>query len=160
MELEAQAKDDPPRPSLALQASCDTVLAGPTRQERDGGSSETWATILEQTGMVLSLIWLLGSGIIFVWSLVRVYRFNRMLRMESEVAPQTLQTIAAGIANRLKIKAVPRIYTTSAHLSLWCGGLVEKCASSCRSRCWTRCPRSSLNGLWRMNWRTYVVGTT
>ncbi len=76
----------------------------------------------------LVFIWLLGSVIVFAWSLVRVYRFNRLLKMESEVAPQELQAVAAGIANRLELKPIPKVYTTSAHLSpmiWWIGGKVQ-----------------------------------
>ncbi|MHC4863100.1 MAG: hypothetical protein ACYTEX_03390 [Planctomycetota bacterium] len=91
--------------------------------EKDGlGPRETRPAILEQAKAARSLVWLLGSGFILVWSLVRVYRFNRLLRMESEAAPQEVQSVAARIANRLGLKAVPTVYATSAHLSpmVWC----------------------------------------
>ena len=91
-------------------------------------SAETWLAVLDHGKRDLSLIWLLGSVFVFGWSLIRVYRFNRLLRLESEVAPQALQTVAARIANRLGLKIVPRIYTTTAHLSpmvWWVGGKVR-----------------------------------
>ncbi len=73
-------------------------------------------------------IWLLGSVFVFAWSLVRVFRFNRLLGMECDVAPQELQIVAARVANRLGLKAVPTIHTTAAHLSplvWWIGGNVR-----------------------------------
>jgi len=91
-------------------------------------SAETRWVMLERGKAGLSLIWLLGSGFVFLWSLARVYRFNRLLRMESGVAPQELQTLAARIGKRLGLKAVPTIHTTSAHLSpivWWIGGNVR-----------------------------------
>jgi len=91
-------------------------------------SAETLFAVLDHRKKELSLIWLLGSVFVFALSLVRVYRFNSLLRKESEVAPQELQTLAARIANRLSLKTVPTIYTTSAHLSpmvWWIGGKVR-----------------------------------
>lgn len=76
----------------------------------------------------LAVIWLLGSGVIFFWSLTRVFRFNYLLKMESNIAPQALQTSARRIAHRLGLKAAPTIHTTSAHLSpmvWWIGGKVR-----------------------------------
>jgi beta-lactamase regulating signal transducer with metallopeptidase domain len=73
-------------------------------------------------------IWLVGSVVVFAWSLMRVFRFNRLLGMECDVAPEELQTVAAKVANRLGLKAVPTIQTTSAHLSplvWWTGGNVR-----------------------------------
>jgi hypothetical protein len=49
----------------------------------------------------LACIWLLGSMVVFAWSLVRVCRFSRLLAAESEVAPQGLQTAAERMARRL-----------------------------------------------------------
>ena len=91
-------------------------------------SAETWISILVQRKEELSLIWLLGMVLVFAWSLVRVYRFNRLLRLESEIASPELQRVAARIANRLRLKTTPTIYTTSAHLSplvWWAGGKVR-----------------------------------
>ena len=73
-------------------------------------------------------IWLLGIMVVFAWSMVRVFRFHRLLTLGSEIAPQKLQTVAAGIASRLGLKSVPTIYTTSAPLSplvWWLGGKVR-----------------------------------
>ena len=91
-------------------------------------SAETWSVVLGNGKTGLSLVWITGSMAVFAWSLVRVYRFNRLLGIESEVAPQELQTGAARIARRLGLKATPTIYTTSANLSpmvWWIGGKVR-----------------------------------
>jgi beta-lactamase regulating signal transducer with metallopeptidase domain len=91
-------------------------------------STETWSTVWDHGKKKLSLLWLLGSLIVLAVSLVRVYRFNGLLREGSEAAPQEYQTIAAHIANRLGLKTVPIIYTISTHLSpmvWWIGGSVR-----------------------------------
>lgn len=91
-------------------------------------SAETWFAVLDNIKKELSLLWLLGSVLVFTLSLTRVYRFNRLLREKSEVASQELQVAAARIAKRFGLKKVPTIYTTSAHLSpmvWWIGGKVR-----------------------------------
>jgi beta-lactamase regulating signal transducer with metallopeptidase domain len=91
-------------------------------------STETWSTVWDHGKKKLSLLWLLGSFAVLAVSLLRVYRFNGLLRESSEVAPQEYQTVAAQIANRLSLKTVPTIYTISAHLSpmvWWIGGNVR-----------------------------------
>ena len=73
-------------------------------------------------------IWLLGSVVVFAWSLVRVYRFGRLLAAGSEVAPQPLQATAVKTARRLKLSTIPTICTTSARISpmvWWAGGKVR-----------------------------------
>ncbi|UCD38464.1 MAG: M56 family metallopeptidase, partial [Fidelibacterota bacterium] len=90
--------------------------------------AERWFALLDAGKNELSLIWLLVSMLVFSGSLARIYRFNRLLGLESEAAPQELQTAAAGIADRLGIKAVPTIYTTAAQISpmvWWIGGNVR-----------------------------------
>ena len=73
-------------------------------------------------------IWLLGSMVVFVWSMGRVCRFSRLLAAESDVAPQELQTAAVKMARRLGLNRIPTICTTSARLSpmvWWTGGKVR-----------------------------------
>ena len=73
-------------------------------------------------------IWLLGSVVVLGWSLFRVYRFSRLLAVESEVAPKELLTEAQKIARRLGLKTIPIICTMSARISpmvWWTGGKVR-----------------------------------
>ncbi|OHB64148.1 MAG: hypothetical protein A2Y76_04040 [Planctomycetes bacterium RBG_13_60_9] len=73
-------------------------------------------------------LWLLGSVVVFAWSLVRVCCFSRLLAAESEVAPQELQTVAERMARRLGLNTIPTTCTTSTHLSpmvWWTGGEVQ-----------------------------------
>ena len=73
-------------------------------------------------------IWLLGSMVVFVWSMGRVCRFSRLLAAKSEVAPQELQTAAVKIARRLRLNTIPTICMTSARISpmvWWAGGKVR-----------------------------------
>ena len=126
-DLGAVAVKDPSQ--VGMDGSADGIAAQTSGGERDAsGSGAIWHAILAQAKPVLSLIWWLGSGVVLVWSLVRVYRFNRLLAMESDVGPEALQAVAARIAGRLGLKAVPAIYTTCAHLSpmvWWIGGNVR-----------------------------------
>jgi beta-lactamase regulating signal transducer with metallopeptidase domain len=90
--------------------------------------AKTWFLMLDYGKTWLPPIWLLGMVVMFVWSMVRIFRFNRLLTLGSEIAPQKLQTVATGIANRLGLKSVPAIHTTSAPLSpmvWWLGGKVR-----------------------------------
>ena len=76
----------------------------------------------------LAALWLLGSMVALVWSMVRVYRFGRLLAAQSEVAPPELQREAERMARRLGLAATPAIRTVSAHLSplvWWVGGRVR-----------------------------------
>ena len=105
------------------------LITGFTENKRDTTlSAETWFAFIDKRKKGLSLLWLMGSVVVFAVSLLRVIRFNRLLRKESDVALQKLQATAARIANRLGLKTVPTIYTTSAHLSpmvWWIGGKVR-----------------------------------
>ena len=76
----------------------------------------------------IATIWVLGSGIIFLGSLTRVYLFNRLLKIESDEATHKLHASARRIAYRLGLNTTPDIYTTAAHLSpmvWWMGGKVR-----------------------------------
>jgi beta-lactamase regulating signal transducer with metallopeptidase domain/polyhydroxyalkanoate synthesis regulator phasin len=73
-------------------------------------------------------LWLLGSMIVLIWSLVRVSRFSRLLKAEAQPAPEHLQTAAVRIARRLRLRNIPTICTTKARLSpmvWWTGGKVR-----------------------------------
>ncbi len=86
------------------------------------------SVMLNQGRTWLPPIWLLGSALVFAWSLLQVYRFGRLLEMETEAAPRELQAAAANIASRLDLNTIPRICTTSARLSpmvWWAGGKVR-----------------------------------
>ncbi len=91
-------------------------------------SAKIRSVMLNQGRTWLPPIWLLGSVVVFAWSLLQVYRFSRLLGMETEAAPHELQAAAANIASRLELKTIPTICTTSARLSpmvWWAGGKVR-----------------------------------
>lgn len=91
-------------------------------------STATWSSILADGKAILFLIWLPGSALVFIWSLVRVYRFNRLLNVGSAVASPELQRVAEKIAGRLGLTTLPEICTTYAFLSpmvWWIGGRVR-----------------------------------
>ncbi len=97
--------------------------------ERDGEASlGVAASFVDNVKTGLVLLWLFGSSGILAWSLLRIYRFNRLLSTASEVASPALQCVAEEIGQRLGLKAAPTIYTTSARLSpmvWWLGGQVR-----------------------------------
>ena len=97
-------------------------------EQPDASLSARIGSVLNHGREWLPPIWLLGSVVVFGWSLVRVCRFGRLLAAESEVAPQQLQAAAVKIARRLELKTIPTICTTSARLSpmvWWAGGKVR-----------------------------------
>lgn len=76
----------------------------------------------------IATLWLLGSVVVLVWSIARVWRFGRLLAAGSEVAPPALQEEAERIARRLGLATTPTIQTTAARLSpmvWWTGGPVR-----------------------------------
>ncbi|MFP6899035.1 MAG: M56 family metallopeptidase [Roseibacillus sp.] len=101
---------------VALDAGSGPEVAGP-------------APVLWRHGKAwLVGFWLAGSLLVFAWSLFRVGRFQRLLSAESAEAPDCVQAAARGISKRLGLKTIPRILTTSAHLSpmvWWTGGRVR-----------------------------------
>ena len=72
----------------------------------------------------LSAGWLLGSGVIFVWSLIRIFQFDRFLRAHTAPAPPELLAAGTDVVRRLKLRKVPDIRTTSANVSpmVWWAG--------------------------------------
>jgi beta-lactamase regulating signal transducer with metallopeptidase domain len=111
-----------------------TTLAIDTGQQEFGvtsnisTSAKTWFAIWDYGKAWLPTIWLSGIVAVFAWSMVRIFRFNRLLTIGSVVAPQKLQTMSSEIASRLGIKTVPVIHTSSANISplvWWIGGKVR-----------------------------------
>ncbi|MXX36231.1 MAG: M48 family metalloprotease [Gemmatimonadetes bacterium] len=74
-----------------------------------------------------ALLWLLGSGAFFGWTVARTVRFQRMLTRAARPAPR-LQRLANEIGDTLGLPRVPRVYTTDARvrpLVWWAGGRVR-----------------------------------
>ena len=97
----------------------------PNRETSSG--SRLRAAAWSHARLWLPPIWLLGSLVVFAFSMIRVYCFGRLLSAQSEVARQDLQTAAVKIAHRLGLNRVPEIRTTSARVSpmvWWAGGRV------------------------------------
>jgi beta-lactamase regulating signal transducer with metallopeptidase domain len=97
---------------------------------QDGGTLEAalMAFLAENGRQGLILLWLLGSAIVLLWSLVRVRRFNALLRTASSQAPQEFQELASDISRKLGLATTPTILTTNAQLSpmvWWIGGKVR-----------------------------------
>ncbi|MHC4440836.1 MAG: M56 family metallopeptidase, partial [Planctomycetota bacterium] len=90
--------------------------------------SELGTAVWNRARVWLPPILLVGSAVVFAFSIVRVYRFRRLLAAESEAASDELQTAAVEIARRLGMNRIPKILTTSANLSpmvWWAGGKVR-----------------------------------
>ena len=83
---------------------------------------------LQRSTSGLTLVWLLGSAGVLVFSLLRIHRFHRLLGVASKPAPRALQEIASRLARRLGLRGVPSICTTAANISpmvWWTGGKVR-----------------------------------
>lgn len=77
---------------------------------------------------VLVGVWLVGSTLVLTITLVRVFRFNRLLRNASVQAGPDVQRLAQDVGRRLGLRRVPKVYTTRAKLSplvWWAGGRVR-----------------------------------
>lgn len=73
----------------------------------------------------LPLALLLGSLLAFSWSVVHILSFHRRLTADAKPAPPEIQTATAAAAQQLNLPRVPRVCTTSAHMSplvWWLGG--------------------------------------
>jgi beta-lactamase regulating signal transducer with metallopeptidase domain len=100
-------------------ALASAVSAGP-------GPGAAW--LVERGVTVLLLAWALGSAVVLVVSLLRIYRFDRLLRRTSSQAPAGMQWLAREVAEQLELRSPPTIYISTARLSpmtWWAGGRVR-----------------------------------
>jgi len=114
--------------STASDAGSDEAFSSSAILNALSDTATTSAFALSYGKQWLPPIWLLGTAIVLVCSLVRVRRFGRLLGELSEDAPQRLQEMAGKIAGRLKLNAMPIISTTAARISpmvWWTGGRVR-----------------------------------
>jgi len=83
----------------------------PASPERDDfGTAIQWKQLL-------FLAWLLGSGIVFAWSLSQVYRFHRLLKKESDSGDPEIYDMAAETASYMGLRKIPEIRLASARMS-------------------------------------------
>lgn len=61
----------------------------------------------------LLILWVLGSMLVFIWSIFQVYRFHQLLKKESETGSQEIQLKAEEIAACLDLKVVPIVHMIS-----------------------------------------------
>jgi len=121
VELSGESAFDGSRVSLASPGE---TTPGQSPIDPESGFASSALKLAEQSAGPL---WLAGSLIVLVWSLLRVARFSGLLKAESSPAPQKLQDRAGRIARRLKLRRVPLIRITSARISpmvWWTGGKV------------------------------------
>lgn len=98
---------------------------------------------------IAAALWILGSALVLVWSLHRIYRFDRLLRATSEPAGQALDRDASALAASLGLKKTPAIRTTTATISpmaWWVGG-----------RVYVYVPRAMVLGLERAELRSILA---
>jgi beta-lactamase regulating signal transducer with metallopeptidase domain len=80
--------------------------------------AEAVAAVLSAHGVTALLIaWALGSMLVFVASLLRIARFDRLLRRSSTTASAEVRSVATDVARQMGLKSVPTIYMSSAGLS-------------------------------------------
>ena len=81
-----------------------------------------------QIGVLLVAVWLLGTGGLLGWTLLRALLFQRALRVAARLAPPELQREAADLGKNLGLARIPEIHTTRARVSpmvWWVGGRVR-----------------------------------
>ncbi len=106
-------------------------LRGSNALENSGAAlipTTSGVSLFDQGKQWFLVVWISGSAGIFLWSLFRIRRFNRLLRKGSKAGDKDLQSTARRIGFRLGLASVPTIYTTSANLSpmvWWIGGKVR-----------------------------------
>jgi beta-lactamase regulating signal transducer with metallopeptidase domain len=85
----------------------------------------TCAAFVQRNGAAFGIVWLVGGVGILLCSVIRVYRFNRLLSIASSPAGPDIQHMAAELSKRIGLKRTPTISTTSARISpmvWWFGG--------------------------------------
>lgn len=90
--------------------------------------ASTWSTLYNYGCSWLSAIWLFGCFIVFLISMYRIIRFQCLLRSESVMGEDKLQSAAKKLARQFRLKTVPDIYVTHARISpmvWWIGGRVR-----------------------------------
>jgi len=118
----------PPILTFAVPLLPDSPEIGFTQPAGAAHVSVSNGTLSAAFALLLPFGWLLGSMMVLGWSLVRVFRFHRLLNAASSDAPHELHAAAERIARRLDLKNVPEILVTSARLSpmvWWIGGKVH-----------------------------------
>jgi len=84
--------------------------------------------LIEHGLPVLLLAWALGSMVVLVASMLRIYRFDRLLRQTSSEAPAGIQWLARDVAWQIELRSVPTTHTAQVRLSpmtWWAGGPVR-----------------------------------
>ena len=69
--------------------------------------------------------WLLGSAVVLAWSLLRIARFDRLLRRSSKPATETLEPQLRALCSSLGLKRPPELRLTTARITplvWWIGG--------------------------------------
>ena len=92
------------------------------------GLDATLASLAEPGVALLLFVWAAGALVVLAASLLRIYRFDRLLRRTSMQAPTGIQHEASQMAARLGLGSAPTVYTSSARLSpltWWTGGRVR-----------------------------------
>lgn len=121
------AKDVLPA-SLAME-SIPTDAEPITKSQADGtGLHSAESLTLRSSKVILVYLWLAGSLGVLLFSSVRVFRFNRLIRAASTEAPQEIQALAESLAQRLQVRSTPCISMTTANLTpmvWWIGGKVR-----------------------------------
>ena len=76
----------------------------------------------------LPILWGFGILVVLGDSFIRVFRFNRLLKLSSETAPQTIYKTAKEVSDKISLRKLPLIRTTTAEISpmvWWIGGKVQ-----------------------------------
>ena len=109
-----------PEPTLAQQG----LLHHPAGNARGALVTKAYQTARPY----LISVWGLGSLCVFFWSLFRIVKFNRLLKEQTETAPENLLFMGNEIAARMNIRRPPCFTVTKVPLTpmvWWSGGRVR-----------------------------------
>lgn len=119
----------PPLLLLPLLPAADPSAAAPASAvPTASGVLDALAGAGEQALLVAIMAWALGSAIVLTLSLLRIRRFDRLVRRSSVSAPEAIRSLAADVASRVGLRGAPDILVTRAAISpmtWWTGGRVR-----------------------------------
>jgi beta-lactamase regulating signal transducer with metallopeptidase domain/polyhydroxyalkanoate synthesis regulator phasin len=105
-----------------------TPANGVASQTPQKNSESVFLTVKNYGQTYLPIIWGIGILLVLAWSLLRIFRFNHLLKINSEDAPEAIYQIAEGVSGKLNLNRMPLIRVTSAEISpmvWWVGGRVR-----------------------------------
>ena len=99
---------------MALAADATTQISANASDGRPEPGTPLPVRITDDAKVGLVITWLLGTALLFGWTLVRVLRFRHWLVRTSQPAPAELRDEVSGIGRKLGLTRMPAVHTTTA----------------------------------------------